>query len=116
LATRTFGIDDGKRVEIGRRQTPDRDRPGSSMPARVVLLAWLVITDVILGGGPASPMSGQATEAAEAPPRIQVLGGRIASSGPIVYRVADLKKGQRLYARADASSGDLDPLIAILRP
>jgi hypothetical protein len=64
----------------------------------------------------AQPWRTPESRAAETAVHVQVLQGRISASGLQIYRVTGLKKGQRLYARAEASSGYLDPLIALIKP
>jgi hypothetical protein len=53
---------------------------------------------------------------AEAPSRVQVLEGRVSTSGLQVYRITGLKQGQRLFVRAETIAGYLDPLVALLKP
>jgi hypothetical protein len=48
--------------------------------------------------------------------RIQILDGRISTSGLQLYRLTDLKKGEALFVHAKATSGYLDPLVALIRP
>ena len=53
----------------------------------------------------------------EADPRVQVLEGRVSSiSGLQLYRVTDLTQGETIYVEARATSGHLDPTVALLKP
>jgi len=52
----------------------------------------------------------------ETPVRVQALDGRISTTGLQIYRVTGLKKGETLYVHAKASSGNLDPVVALLKP
>ena len=53
----------------------------------------------------------------EASPRVQVLEGRISSvSGLQLYRVTGLKQSETIYVEARATSGHLDPTVALLKP
>ncbi|MGB7931131.1 MAG: hypothetical protein WCH04_02735 [Gammaproteobacteria bacterium] len=52
----------------------------------------------------------------QATPRVQVLEGRISSGSLQFYRISGLTRGARLYVHAEATTGHLDPLIALLRP
>jgi hypothetical protein len=71
---------------------------------------------LVVGTPAAQPWQIPESSADETPGHVQVLQGRIAASGLQIYRVTGLKKGQRLYVRAEARSGYLDPLIALLKP
>ena len=55
-------------------------------------------------------------EPADAQTRVQVVEGRISTSGLAVYRLTGLQKGQTLYVHASATSGYLDPLVFLLKP
>jgi hypothetical protein len=81
-----------------------------------VCFAVALLLFVILGTGTAQPSQTPISRAAETPERIQVLNGRISTSGLQIWRITGLKKGQWLYVRADSESGYLDPLIALLKP
>jgi hypothetical protein len=73
---------------------------------------------ILLVAGTPAAQSWQTPEssAAGTPGHVQVLQGRISATGLQIYRVTGLKKGQSLYVRAEARSGYLDPLIALLKP
>ena len=81
-----------------------------------VCFAVALLLLLFVGTGTAQPWQTPASRAAETPERIQVLHGRISTSGMQIYRITGLKKGQWLYVRAEAETGYLDPLIALLRP
>ncbi len=61
-------------------------------------------------------MDDPSNEPADAQTPVQVVEGRVSSSGLALYRVTGLKKGQTLYVHASATSGFLDPLIFVLKP
>jgi len=50
------------------------------------------------------------------PARIQILDGQAREAGMQIYRVTGLKGGETLYVYAKATSGHLDPLVALLKP
>jgi hypothetical protein len=78
---------------------------------------WLLLLVVLLpSAAPAQPVEVSQARATETNPRIQVLEGRISTTGLQLYRVVDLKKGESLYVHAKATSGHLDPLIALIKP
>ena len=90
-----------------------------SMIALTGFCSWLLLLFVAV----CLPVAGQAqTKKASEPQvvetsgRAQVLEGRITSGGLQLYRVTGLKQGERLYVYAGATSGNLDPLTALLRP
>lgn len=53
---------------------------------------------------------------AETATRIQVLDGRTSTDGFQLYRITGLKQGETLYVYAEATSGKLDSLVALLQP
>jgi len=53
---------------------------------------------------------------AQIEPRIQVLSGTIDPGGQAVYRLSGLKQGQHLYVYVETTSGNLDPIAALLAP
>jgi hypothetical protein len=53
---------------------------------------------------------------AQVEPRIQLLSGTIDPGGQAVYRLSGLKQGQILYAYVETTSGNLDPIAALLAP
>jgi hypothetical protein len=71
-----------------------------------VLLPGAIHTRIVVG---AEAKAGETTA------RIQALNGRISAFGLQLYRVIGLKKGEALYVHAKATSGHLDPLIALIR-
>ncbi len=95
---------------------------GRHRPVRAAARAWLgfalLLVMVGLLPGEATARSLESTEAAtvETSARIQVLDGRISTGGLQLYRVTGLKQGQTLYVHARATSGHLDPLVALLKP
>ena len=50
---------------------------------------------------------------AEAGP-VQVLTGRIDADEVVIYRLSDLKQGQVLTIRVEATSGNLDPVVGVM--
>ena len=50
---------------------------------------------------------------AEAGP-VQVLTGRIDADEVVIYRLSDLKRGQVLTIRVEATSGNLDPVVGVM--
>ncbi len=46
---------------------------------------------------------------------VQELTGTIDAGEVILYRLADLQKGQRLYVYGQATSGNLDPLVGVVK-
>ena len=81
-----------------------------------VPLLFLVLALLLHGTVRAQTLDQPGAEVGEGTTRIQVLGGRISTAGLQLYRVTGLKKGEILYVYAKATSGNLDPLIALLRP
>ena len=52
---------------------------------------------------------------AETSPRIQLLDGFLGDEQGIVYTLADLKKGDTVYANMKGISGNLDPMLGMFR-
>ena len=87
----------------------------------IALHRWLLLVLVLLAlVGPAAAgtqeTDGQGSEPAEAETPIQVVQGRVSTSGLQLYRLAGLKKGQTLYVHASTIAGYLDPLVFLLKP
>jgi hypothetical protein len=76
------------------------------------LLSALLVTSA----AKAETLDNEAFGTPETSVRVQVVEGRIATSGLQLYRVTDLKKGETLYVHASSTSGNLDPLVALLKP
>lgn len=84
---------------------------------RYWLCFWLLpVVVLLLGAALAQRADGSEAGALESTSRIQILEGRISATGRQLYRVVDLKKGESLFVHAKATSGHLDPLIALIRP
>lgn len=47
---------------------------------------------------------------------IQDISGRIELKENIVYKLTKLKQGETLYVYMKGTSGDLDPLVVLLKP
>jgi hypothetical protein len=73
----------------------------------MMLLPAAAQTQTLDGGG---------ATAAETTSRVQVLDGRISTFGLQLYTITGLQKGETLYVHAKATSGYLDPLVALLKP
>lgn len=91
-----------------------------SFPARDVgllvrLSPCLILLAVFLAGA-VQAQTRYSPEAAGTAPRAQVLDGRISRGSLQLYRISGLKKGETLHVHAATASGNLDPLIALLRP
>ena len=89
------------------------------MPAVAHHWMWLSLiffTVLLAEAIQAQPLDGSAAEEDGPTTRIQVLDGRMSTVGLQVYRITDLKKGEKLYVHAKATSGHLDPLVALLKP
>ncbi|MCG6862206.1 MAG: hypothetical protein LJE70_13165 [Chromatiaceae bacterium] len=81
------------------------------------LLLWILQFAVFLPAAGQTQAPGDSErDLIEEAVRIQVLHGRVSASGLQIYRVTGLKKGQTLYVHAKASSGYLDPVVALLKP
>jgi len=57
-----------------------------------------------------------AGKAVKATTPVQVLEGSVSTGAMQVYGINGLKKGQKLYIHASVVSGNLDPLVALLKP
>ncbi len=74
--------------------------------------AWRALFLVLLLGALISTVAAQAQDNAS----VQELTGRIEPGQAIFYDLPGLQAGQTLYAYAEATSGDLDPFLAVARP
>ncbi len=77
---------------------------------RRLIVAWLAL--VLL----ASLMAWPVLAAQEPQPRAQEIGGTLELGEIALYTLSDLQAGQTLYARAEATSGNLDPWIGVPKP
>jgi len=80
---------------------------GETKYGRLLLLA-------IIFGICALVITGKST-LAETDPRIQLLDGFLGDDRGIVYTLADLKKGDIVYAYMTGTSGNLDPMLGVFR-
>ncbi|UHD14732.1 ligand-gated ion channel [Thiocapsa bogorovii] len=78
--------------------------------------ALLLLALLLTGAGGAQTLDRSSAAVDEATPRIQVILGRTSASGLQLYRVTGLKQGDMLYVHAESTSGNLDPLVALLKP
>jgi hypothetical protein len=46
---------------------------------------------------------------------VQDITGRIEKGDHVVYRLPDLKEGETIYARVQGTTGDIDPLLILIR-
>jgi hypothetical protein len=76
----------------------------------------LLLAAVLPRAGQAQTLGASQSETGEAIARVQVLEGRISTSTLQPYRVTGLKQGQMLYVHAKTTSGNLDPLVGLLKP
>jgi hypothetical protein len=76
------------------------------------LLSALLITSA----ASAETLGNEALGTPETSGRVQVVEGRIATSGLQLFRVTGLNEGETLYVHASSTSGNLDPLVALLKP
>lgn len=86
-----------------------------------VACQWLricLLPIVVLLPGPiyAQPTDGSEAGFLVSTPRVQILEGRISTIGLQHYRLIGLKKEEALYVHAKATSGYLDPVIALIKP
>ncbi len=87
------------------------------VPAPWWLCLLLLLAVPLRGAGQTPALDDWGADVGEAATsRIQVLEGRVSASGLQLYRITGLKKGEILYVHAKATSGYLDPLVALLRP
>ena len=81
-----------------------------------VVFGLLLLGVSFAAWGQAVPPQDSEAAATEPTTRIQILDGRISTTGLQLYRIVGLKKGEELYAHAQSTSGNLDPLIVLLKP
>lgn len=91
------------------------------VPSKALLHRWqsllsILLLPALLATAAAATGELSAAPAQESQPRIQAINGRIANGGLQFYRVSGLRQGQTLHVHARATSGHLDPLVALLRP
>ncbi len=79
-------------------------------------LSLLLLAVVLPRAGQTQTLDASQSETGEAIARVQVLEGRISTGALQPYRVTGLKQGQILYVHAKTTSGNLDPLVALLKP
>jgi hypothetical protein len=86
--------------------------------ARCRRLLYLLLLLGLLrpGAGLTERMDAQDGQIAEAEPPIQVVEGRVSTTGLQLYRLTGLEEGQTLYVHASTTSGYLDPLVFLLKP
>lgn len=80
------------------------------------ILAMFFLLPLLLATANVATAEDSAGPTQESTAQIQAINGRIASGGLQIYRVTGLRQGQTLYVHARATSGHLDPLVALLRP
>jgi len=80
---------------------------------RICLLPLVVL---LPGAAYAQPTDGSEAGFLVSTPRVQILEGRISTFGLQLYRLIGLKKGEALYVHAKATSGNFDPVIALIKP
>jgi len=102
-------------------RTHSHSRLSQRQPVVAVARQWLwfpLLMLMLLHGaaGQAQAPDAPEAESLQANPRVQVLEGRISNAGLQLYHVSGLAKGAMLYVRAEAVSGHLDPLVALLKP
>jgi hypothetical protein len=81
----------------------------SFMFRHLQLLTFLVILPILF----VSPISRAVSE--EATSQIQELNGFLEGGRGVVYTLSNLKKGDTLYAYLTNTSGDLDPMLGVLK-
>jgi len=101
--------------------TRSHSRLTQRKPVVAVARQWLwfpLLVLVLLHGsaGQAQALDAPEAEPLQENPRVQALAGRISNAGLQLYRISGLGKGTMLYVRAEAVSGHLDPLVALLKP
>jgi len=87
----------------------------------VVARKWLgfpLLMLVVLLGGMVQAQTPDVSETVivQGNPRVQALDGRISNGGLQLYRISGLTRAATLYVHAEATSGHLDPLVALLKP
>lgn len=80
-----------------------------------LLCSLLQFTLFFHGAGQTQALDARSQAVGEPTTRIQVLDGRTSTNGFQLYRVTGLKQGEKLYVYAEATSGNLDPLVALLK-
>jgi hypothetical protein len=80
----------------------------SMQPYRVNINHILIILLILLSCP--SPANAQVE------PRVQVIDGTIDPGGQAVYLLSGLKQGQHIYIYVETTSGNLDPIAALLAP
>jgi len=68
------------------------------------------------GFGPVAIAVVAVVSIAAAEPRVQEITGHLVSDEALAYRLTDLRRGRTLYAFVERTEGNLDPLIALVRP
>lgn len=87
-----------------------------ALASRLLRTCLFFVFLLLYGAAPARPVVKSGGEVLETTERIQVVEGRVSTSGLQLYRVIGLKKGEALFVHAKATSGYLDPLIALIKP
>jgi hypothetical protein len=83
---------------------------------RRLILLLLPLALLRPSAGLTEAMDEQGRQIVEAEPPIQVVEGRVSTTGLQLYRLTGLEEGQTLYVYASTTSGYLDPLVFLLRP
>jgi hypothetical protein len=79
----------------------------AAAPAALLLVSPLLVLSLFLTAQPA-----QAQQAGQ----VQRISGRIDAGEVTIYRLPDLQAGQTIYVRMEATSGNLDPSVALIEP
>ncbi len=85
-----------------------------------VLLCWLgvaILLSTPLATAQMAPGQPESQPEPAAPePAVQEVTGHLSINEMLLYRLADLKRGQTLHVFLERTGGNLDPLVALLRP